>query len=272
MDAKQVQQQTLGGIASSAVVVIDPQALLTEALALMSERRISCLVAVLQGTPVGILTERDVVLAANKVLGFGDLRVRDLMTSPVFTADSRAPAFEAWRLLRENGIRHLVLVDADYELAGIFTLTDLLHTLPDHSLEALPPLSGIMSAPVRTIGPRDPVRRALSKMSRRSISCLVVAEAGRPVGMFTERDVARLVAQGFEGWADPVGTVMSPPAGAAPASLSARGAIALMREKEIRRLVVVDDRGGIAGLVTQSDIGRALEWHLALLPEAVPAP
>lgn len=254
-----MERQTAGSIASKSIVSVHPEAMVTEALALMSARRISSVLVVLHRTAVGIFTERDIVLAANKVLGYPDLQLREVMSSPVLSVDGRMPAVEAYRLMRENGIRHLVVNDPNYDIEGILTQTDLIVKLPPEYFEDDRDITRLMSAEVKTVSRDQTVRQALAEMARHALSCVVVAEGGRPVGMFTERDVARLFAEGSDLWPAPIEEAMSRLVGVVPTSISPRRAVERMREKGVRRLVVVDSRGDIAGLLTQSDLVAMLE-------------
>lgn len=262
-----MERQTAGSIASTTVISVHPEATVAEALTLMSTRRISSVLIVMQRTAVGIFTERDIVLAANKVLGYPDLQVREVMSSPVLTVDGRLPAVEAYRLMRENGIRHLVVHDPDFDIEGVLTQTDLINKLPATSFGAERALTDLMSTAVRTVTPSLPARQALSEMARHAVSCVVVADDGKPIGMFSERDVARLFAEGSDRWSAPVEAVMGRPVETVPATFSPSQAVERMRQKGIRRLVVVDADGNIAGLVTQSDLSRALEsFQLSVVP------
>lgn len=274
-----MERQTTGSIASRNIVSVYPETMIAEALSLMSTRRISSVLVVMHRTAVGIFTERDIVLAANKVLGYPDLQVREVMSSPVLSVDGRAPAVQAYRLMRENGIRHLVVTDPNYDIEGILTQTDLIAKLPAGSFGDGGDISALMTTPVRTVNRHQSARQAIAEMSRHRLSCVVVAEGMHPVGMFTERDVARLFAEGKERWSAPIEAVMSQLVGTVKATISPRRAIERMREKGVRRLVVVDASGSIAGLVTQSDLSRMLALDRAGrsaeppegAPEMVPA-
>jgi CBS domain-containing protein len=96
-------------------------------------------------------------------------------------------------------------------------------------------------------------------MARHAISGVVVGEAAQPVGVFTERDVVRLVAADVDLTTLMVGAVMTKAVVTIPASASPNRAIDLMREHEVRRLLVVNESGMLAGVLTQTDLSRVLE-------------
>jgi len=259
---------TAGSIASKSITSVHPEATVAEALVLMSTRRISSVLVVMQQTAVGILTERDIVLAATKVLGYPDLKIREVMSSPVLSIDGRMLAVDAYRLMRENGIRHLVVNDPDYDISGILTLTDLLGKLPASAFCDRRQLGELMSPVVKTVAPEQSARHALAEMARHNVSCVIVLSGRQPVGIFSERDVARLFAEESDRWSSPIGEVMSRPVTTVPSALTPCRAIETMREKKIRRLVVVDEHGDITGVVTQSDLGRTLSAAPAISPAA----
>jgi len=253
-----MNRHTAGSIASKSIVSVHPEAPVAEALGLMSTRRISCVLVVLQQTAVGILTERDIVLAATKVLGYPDLQIREVMSSPVLAIDGRILAVEAYRLMRENGIRHLVVNDPEYDIEGVLTLTDLLGKLPSSAFCSRRQIGELMSPTVKSAMPEQTARHALAEMARHNVSCVIVLSERQPVGIFSERDVARLFSEESDRWSAPLGEVMSQPVTTVPPTLSPCRAIETMRKNNIRRLVVVDAHGDITGVVTQTDLGRAL--------------
>lgn len=251
--------RTIGELASRPVISVEAETPVIEALRLMSARRISCLAVVLNAEPVGILTERDVVFAANWVIGQPALLVREVMSKPVLTAPCELSVFEAYRLFRENGIRHLLVLGEQMELTGIFTQTDLVRAFRQSIFSGIHQVSELMSRKVRQVSPQTTARQALALMASHAISGIVVVEEDRPVGIFTERDAVRLVAAGVDLAALPVSVAMTAPVVTISAAASPTYAIDLMRDHNVRRLLAVDESGGVAGILTQTDLSRVLE-------------
>ena len=98
---------------------------LGDALAMMKDHHISG-VPVVEGVGVsphrlvGILTNRDVRFASDM-----DQRVGDLMTREVVTVRDGATQDDAKRLLHENRIEKLVVVDAEGRCTGLITVKDM---------------------------------------------------------------------------------------------------------------------------------------------------
>lgn len=122
-------------LCSRDVVTAEPSATLREAALRMREGHVGALVVVdRQGgaaRPVGIVTDRDIVVAVIAVPGARPegIRVGDIMSSPAFLARESDGVFEALRAMGEHGVRRLPVVAEDGTLAGIVTADDILRVL-----------------------------------------------------------------------------------------------------------------------------------------------
>lgn len=250
---------TIGEYASRPVIAVESHSSVLDAMKLMSDKSISCVIAFEHGEPIGILTERDIVFAANWLLGQPDLLINQVMNKPVMTASSDMKITQAQRVFRQHNIRHLVVLDARLDMAGVFTQTDLVRSLSGEAFTGITDVIELMTSKVLTVTRDVPARYALSLMARRSISCVVVVEDSFPVGMFTERDVVRCVAEGVDLATASVGDVMSSSIVTVPMTTAPHATIRIMQEKTVRRVLVVDDLGSVAGILTQTDIGRVLD-------------
>ncbi len=267
--------QTIGKFASRPVFAIEAEAGVQEALQIMSDKCISCIIVVSHDEPIGILTERDVVFAANWLLGQPGLLVKEVMNKPVLTASEQMTVAQAYQVFTQQKIRHLVVLGAQLDMVGIFTQTDLVRSMNEQAFTGIGDVSLLMSSQVLSVAPEVKARYALSLMARRSVSCIVVMDGAQPVGMFTERDVVSCIASGIDLASVNVGSVMSPSVISTASTSTPYDAVGLMLKKTVRRLLVVNDSGGMSGILTQTDIGRALECQEPSLVNrllGVPAP
>jgi CBS domain-containing protein len=111
---------------------------------------------------------------------------------------------------------------------------------------------------VATIEPEATVLDAARKMNERRIGSLAVVDgAGKLIGMFTERDVlTRIVAGEKDAATTRVGDVMTAPVIACPPTARADEMRAIMREKRIRHLPIVEGKA-LIGLISIGDLNLA---------------
>lgn len=239
---------------------LPPQAPVADAVALMREKSISCVVALENERPVGIFTERDVVQAmALRGMDFLEAPLSELMQSPVLTANRDMFNFEAYNLLASHRIRHLVIVDDTGRAVGALTFSDLVEHLGFEYFVQVKRIGQIMTKAVFTAEASESLRSVLTEMAARAISCVIVTESGRLAGILTERDVTAGLASGKAVEAIAIGELMTRPVRTVNSDHPVHDAATLMRENGYRRLVVVDRAGNLLGLITQSDIVRGLE-------------
>lgn len=107
---------------------------------------------------------------------------------------------------------------------------------------------------IETIAAETTLFDAVRRLGAKRIGALPVVEDGRIVGMVSERDVIySLREHGREALDRPVGEVMSSPAITVDSQTDVLSALALITERRIRHLPVVD-RGEIKGIVSIGDL------------------
>jgi CBS domain-containing protein len=111
---------------------------------------------------------------------------------------------------------------------------------------------------VVTVPARSSVADAIRTMHAEKVGSVMVPDAEAcPVGIFTERDVVRLYAEGDRDFDKlPVEARMTCSVVLGRLSMSADEALALMTERRFRHLPVVED-GKLLGLVSIGDLVKA---------------
>ena len=111
-------------------VTVTEDKMISAAAALMKERDVSALIVVDGRKVTGILTDYDIV---HKVVAENmhpsELRVKDIMTSPVVSIHPHTEVENAARKMSREGIRRLVVTD-NSDLQGIVTENDILKIWP----------------------------------------------------------------------------------------------------------------------------------------------
>jgi CBS domain-containing protein len=119
-------------VMTSPVVTTEEQAPANKVAKLMLDNKVGCVIVTNNaGKPIGIITERDLVVRVlAKNLAPDSAPAKDVMTSPLVTVDPEAPINEAARMMSKRDIRRLgVLYKGN--LVGIVSSKDILDVMPE---------------------------------------------------------------------------------------------------------------------------------------------
>ncbi|MDX1594681.1 MAG: CBS domain-containing protein [Gammaproteobacteria bacterium] len=99
------------------------------------------------------------------------------------------------------------------------------------------------------------VTDAVRSMNSHGIGCLLVIDDGRTVGIFTERDVlTRVIEPGRDPSSTNVGEVMTTEPVSIDDQATLEEAMAVMRNRRFRHLVVTGQGGKLSGMVSINDL------------------
>jgi CBS domain-containing protein len=106
---------------------ISPDATVFDAIELMAEQNVGAVPVMEQGRLLGIVSERDYTRkVALKGKASKQTLVREIMFSPVIGATPDHTVEECLRIMTENRVRHLPILDGD-TLCGIVSIGDLVN-------------------------------------------------------------------------------------------------------------------------------------------------
>src|SRR5262245_51961877 len=119
--------------------------------------------------------------------------------------------------------------------------------------------------------PYESVQAAADRMLARNVGTLVIVDLERkPVGIVTDRDLTlRVLAPGKNPYVTTVGEIMTQRVCTVPEHASIAEAIVAMRSGPHRRLVVVNEQGELAGVVSIDDLLDMLIREFAELGEVL---
>jgi signal-transduction protein with cAMP-binding, CBS, and nucleotidyltransferase domain len=104
------------------------------------------------------------------------------------------------------------------------------------------------------VRPNDTVFEALQMLAQHEVGALMVMEQGKLVGVLSERDYTRKIAlQGRNSKEARVAEIMTPKVFTVSPSTGTRACMALMSEKKIRHVPVVDN-GTVLGMISIRDL------------------
>jgi CBS domain-containing protein len=122
----------------------------------------------------------------------------------------------------------------------------------------------VMTADPRTVETSATIAEAAREMRDGDVGSVAVVENGSVAGIITDRDIAvRVVAQGLDPDATRVSEAATMPATTLTVDQSVDDAIRLVREQNIRRILVVQD-GRPAGIVSLGDLAIERDTDSAL--------
>jgi len=130
------------------------------------------------------------------------MRIRDVMTKNPVTVDSETLILDALRIMKENSIRRLPVVESG-RLVGIITQKDLNEAAPApttrtsayefHYFLSKMKVKEVMKKDPVTVSSDTPFEEALKLGKKNNISSFPVVDDGKLVGITTESDIVRFL-------------------------------------------------------------------------------
>jgi len=122
---------SIGYVCNRDVVILNRKTPINEAVQVMREHHVGNVVVVEEGSkgriPVGILTDRDVLLSVvARQIEMAALVADDVMSTDLLCAREEQEVLDVIECMREHGVRRVPVVDAEGSLVGIVTLDDLI--------------------------------------------------------------------------------------------------------------------------------------------------
>jgi CBS domain-containing protein len=185
------------------------------------------------------------------------------MTREVVTCSPQASLVDVQGLLADQDLTRIVVVDSEGNPVGIISEKDVMRfALTDKTKRRFEEVHAkeVMSCGLTTIKPDAPMAQAAGAMIRQKRSSLLV-RSGRPEGIVTKTDIVRyLDANG--GCVYSVSHFMTLHPVTVNPTQSIFSIIDLMSQREISRVIVVDDNDKPEGIITLADFSQRLAYSL----------
>lgn len=279
----------ISNYATRDVVKVEPVNSIDTAISLMEERNIHHLVVVSNNAVIGMLSDRDILIATGWMLSVerhvpraggpqtavvGPTSVGQIMSQPALTLTTAHTTRDAAALMLDRHIGAVPILDDQGQLAGLITETDLVKWPPltefevDRLLDR--DVGDLMRVHVSTVAPDAPLGEVVHLFRDRRIRHAPVLLDGKLVGIISDRDVRRALGWGSvrdmqaerEGRWEPTNApataadVMQESVHTTSPSSTLRSALRLMLDRRVHSVPVVDaDR--VIGIITQTDYIRA---------------
>jgi CBS domain-containing protein len=131
----------------TSIVTVEEGVSVAEASLGMYEKGEGCAIVLRQGKPFGIVTERDVTWkVAAKGLDAKNVRVAEIMSTPLVTIDPNADLTEAAKIMKKQKIRRLAVVKEGV-LHGVLTANDVARNLENYMDQEIRDILGYLWTP-----------------------------------------------------------------------------------------------------------------------------
>ncbi|MFA7553988.1 MAG: diguanylate cyclase [Spongiibacteraceae bacterium] len=121
---------TIGDLMTAIIAKVTPDVSLVTVVAMMRDKKCSCVLVVVDDYPKGIITEREIVRVFATVVERKDmpeLTVGEVMTVDPVCVQQDVFLYDALILARSRKLRHLLVVNEDGKLVGLVTHTDMVN-------------------------------------------------------------------------------------------------------------------------------------------------
>jgi len=125
---------------------------------------------------------------------FSSILVKDIMNKALISVNLTTPAFQIAKMM-ELEVIGAILVKENETHVGIITDRDFAIKITANKLPLDTPVEEIMSSPIITINPNEPISTAAKMMSSKKIRKLAVSENGKIVGLITSTDLVNQFAK-----------------------------------------------------------------------------
>jgi len=229
-----------------------------EVLQLMAGEDVGRVIVTDNAVPVGIFTEKDVL---RRVVTTGvdpkKTNIKEVMTSPIRAVPEETRIVDAFAKMYKGKYRHLLVRGRRGRIVGIVSMRRILKIAVElgQGKDETQTLARIVTAAVTSVESSVTIQDTVKLMAEKSLSAVIVTEAGSPAGIFTERDVLkRVAAQGMDVGKTAIKQVMTAPPITMPSTTLVGDALAEMYRRDVRNLPVSGSGGEIVGLVSMPDI------------------
>jgi signal-transduction protein with cAMP-binding, CBS, and nucleotidyltransferase domain len=179
------------------------------------------------------------------------------MTAPARAVREETHIVEAFGKMYRGKYRHLLVRGRRGKIVGIVSMRRILNLAVElgQGLNETKTLGDIAAPAIVSIDQSAMIHETIELMNTKSVSAVVLTAAGKPSGIFTERDVLKRVAtKEINVKQTPVEQVMTAPVITMPQSALVGDVLVEMSRRDIRNMPVSGDGGELTGIVSMPEI------------------
>ncbi len=275
--------ESVDQIMTKNVIASAPSDTVSDVQKLMVRNNINrVMVTTADNKPVGIITQKDIVnflLLDESRRGIEEIKAEEVMSKNLITVKHTTSIPDVAKIMVSKKISSLPVVDDEGKLSGIATKSDI-NTYFAYKGSRIYRVQDFMTSKPVTVKPSQPTFVAVHLMAEHGISRVVVIDKEKkPVGIITLSDVTMLtnllkpakalsdgkplfvkdyIVQPKSVHLLTAGDIMTGHPIVVKKDADLTTAAKLMARRSISGLPVTDDTGKLVGIVTLSDITRAM--------------
>ncbi|MFB5613482.1 MAG: CBS domain-containing protein [Candidatus Nitrosomaritimum yanchengensis] len=266
---------------SNKPITILKNSTISDVIKKLLESKLSRLIVVEEGKPVGIITEKDIGLflfSETSKQGLDDIPISKIMKPILFVEENLTP-LESAKIMIEKGVSSLT-IGSEGDIKGIFTKTDLVKFYLENPSDKK--IVDYMTHDYVYTHSAAPLFKVVKKMLENRVSRIIVKNQNEePIGIISFRDLFRIsielgseeddsgftisdqIRKGFlseEGFGNIslAREVMTKGIFSIKFNEDLSSACELILENNVSGLVVLDGNGSIAGIISKTDIIKAI--------------
>jgi signal-transduction protein with cAMP-binding, CBS, and nucleotidyltransferase domain len=208
--------------------------------------------------PVGIFTEKDVLKrVVNAKIEPRKTAIKNVMTAPARAVREETHIVDAFGKMYRGKYRHLLVRGRRGKIVGIVSMRRILNLAVElgQGLNETKTLGDIAAPAIVSVDQSAMIHETIELMNTKSVSAVVLTAAGKPSGIFTERDVLKRVAtKEINVKQTPIEQVMTAPVITMPQSALVGDVLVEMSRRDIRNMPVSGDGGELTGIMSMPEI------------------
>lgn len=248
-------------IMSQDIVTVTPEDTVTKLRSIMRKYGYRALPVVKENKVEGIVSRGDIMRITSTK---SDVEVRGVMNSNVITANQDEDIFSVARKMHKNGVRQVVIVNAENMPVGMVSSVDIMGAFVENDYEPVKKnLDDIMTSDVMYSDIDDSISGILDKMSASGFSGFPVVKKERGInkviGFVTRGDILkrgslRISRESGKVKDISISKIMNPLLISVNRNKNVKEVARIMMEKRIIRVPITNDRGELVGIVDSSDV------------------
>ena len=200
-----------------------------------------------------MMTPRELIVLRLQEVDF-NLPLSQIALQPVSVLSQDQSVIDGLSALKHGPFEYVCLLDAQGELSGIVSYSDMATHLDPHYLAEHKRINDLVQlSQFVSVQADDSLKQVLITLRQSDASAALVKQGAQYVGIVTQRDITHALAQHHQSEA-PISQVMVSPLVTISGDATLQEALAFSREKRFKRLVVTNREGTVVGLLHQKDL------------------